>query len=123
MNTITAKDVQELLKTTIPSGSIINELAKFLEVIGVEVKLNTSAYVLGEAEQALVFSKEELIKTLNSITPKEAFRWIAIIGGIRKVMDMLKHLAKTYSVKIPDKAVSILKQASKDYAKVPVPNV
>ena len=120
---ITAKDVQALLETTIPNGSIVNELAKFLDVIGVEVELNTSLYVLGEAEQALVFSKEELIKTLKAITVKEAFRWIAIVGGLRKVMDMLKRLAKTYAVTIPEKALSILKQASKQYVKVPVPNV
>lgn len=108
---ITAKDVQTLLEAI-----SLCEMLDFLVAIGLDVKLN-------EAEQALVFNKEELVKTLSSITPKEAFRWIAIIGGIRKVMDMLKRLAKTYGVKIPDKAVSILKQASKEYAKIPVPNV
>ncbi len=95
-------------------ASPCTEDMELLQVLGFDAKID-------EEKGTLVFNKEELEKSLKNITPKEAFRWIAIGNGLRHVMDMLKNLSKIYGVEIPQKAIGILKQASKEFTKVPVP--
>lgn len=77
----------------------------------------------GDNGEGLVFSKENIEKTIDDIVDskdtKDLLRWLGLAGGKRKLLDLLSGVTKNYQVSIPDEFFSLLDEASKEWQAVP----
>ena len=81
------------------------------------------ALVGAKEEEGLLFSKENLQKTIDEVvesgSTKEPLRWIGLAGGKDKLLKLLSNLTKSYKVEIPDEFFDIIDEASKEWQAIP----
>lgn len=66
----------------------------------------------------MLYSKETLEATLNTLTEKDALVWIGRAGGKRNLEDLISRLARNFNATFPESAKQTINRASRRWTAV-----
>ena len=66
----------------------------------------------------MLYSKETLEKSLNTLTEQEAIVMISQAGGKHNLVDLINKLARNFNATVPTSAVETIARASKRWTAV-----